>query len=457
MKNPNIIFFTIDGLRADKFEGNDKSSITPNLDSLRKKGTYFSQAISCADGTTLALNAMFSGMFPFRTGTRAKEVQMNRSNFIHILKNNDFHIYGVIPNLTSLSRYKFTFENSVNSFKATPPNIEHLWEGAGKKILNLFEPGRMKEPWFCYIHPLDLHDPLIVQDEFNNEKFGDSKYEKVLSSMDKWIGDITKHVDLDKTIIIIIADHGSIIPEGGLEYTDFEPEMKTELKIGKKIMPKSTHKIGAKIVVGLRNRIRDSRLKKANEGLTPYQIRSRLPYFRLTLFDEAIRVPLLFVGKNIPDEKNVSRQVANVDIFPTILDMLEITDDLRRDGRSLVSYFTGEEMEEREVYLHTIPYIEKSIHDKVGIRTPNYKYFRHARESSENVNLYDLRQDPQENFNIASENPDIVKEMESILVEMTGNSSIETMYEIDDKRLERIQDELRILGYKKTWEENSKK
>ena len=32
---------------------------------------------------------------------------------------------------------KFTFENSVNSFKATPPNIEHLWEGAGKKILNL--------------------------------------------------------------------------------------------------------------------------------------------------------------------------------------------------------------------------------------------------------------------------------------------------------------------------------
>ena len=41
MKNPNIIFFTIDGLRADKFEGNDKSSITPNLDSLRKKGTYF--------------------------------------------------------------------------------------------------------------------------------------------------------------------------------------------------------------------------------------------------------------------------------------------------------------------------------------------------------------------------------------------------------------------------------
>ena len=98
----NILFLTLDGLRADKFTGKTKTAITPNLDSLLKKGTYFDQAISCADGTTLSLNAILNGMFPFRTGTRAKEVQIISSNFIHILKNNGFHIYGVIPNLTSL-------------------------------------------------------------------------------------------------------------------------------------------------------------------------------------------------------------------------------------------------------------------------------------------------------------------------------------------------------------------
>ena len=453
----NILFLTLDGLRADKFTGKTKTAITPNLDSLLKKGTYFDQAISCADGTTLSLNAILNGMFPFRTGTRAKEVQIISSNFIHILKNNGFHIYGVIPNLTSLSRFKFTFENSVNSFQGTPPNVQHLWEGTGQKILNLFESNQMKEPWFCYIHPLDLHDPLIVQDEFNNEKFGNSKYEKVLSSMDKWVGDIIKHVEHDKTLIIITADHGSIIPKGDLEYVDFEPEFKTGLNIGKKLMPHSTHKIGMKIFVGLRNRIRDSRLKKANEGLTPYQIRSRLPHFRLTLFDELIRIPLLFVGKNIPGDKQVSRQVANVDIFPTILDLLELSDNLQRDGRSLIPYFRGDIMEEREVYLHTIPYVEKSIDDKVGIRTPNYKYFRYAREPSENVNLYDLEKDPQENNNIASENPEIVKEMEGILEELTKNATIESMDDMDDKRLERIHDELRLLGYKKTLKENSNK
>ena len=112
------------------------------------------------------------------------------------------------------------------------------------------------------------------------------------------------------------------------------------MEVGKKIMPNFTHKFGAKIIVGIRDKIRDSRLKKANEGLTPYQKRSRLPYFRLTLFDEAIRTPLLFLGKNIPENKIISEQVSNLDIFPTILEKIGISDNLRRDGRSLIPYFS---------------------------------------------------------------------------------------------------------------------
>ena len=226
----NILFLTIDGLRADKFKGLGKTAITPNIDSMLSKGIYFNQAISCADGTTLSLNAIFSGMFPFRTGTRAKEVHMNKSNYIHLLKNNGYHIYGIVPELTSLSRLRFNFENNIKTFKATPPNVEHLWEGTGKKILDLLKPDKMKEPWFCYLHPLDLHDPYIVPEEFDDGKFGENEYEKVLSSMDKWIGKIINSVNLDETIIILTADHGNIIPEGGLGYADFEPEFRQILR-----------------------------------------------------------------------------------------------------------------------------------------------------------------------------------------------------------------------------------
>ena len=71
--------------------------------------------------------------------------------------------------------------------------------------------------------------------------------------------------------------------------------------------------------------------------------------------------------------------------------------------------------------------------------------------------MYDLRQDPQENFNIASENPDIVKEMEKILEDFTKNSNVEMNYKIDSKRLSKIEYELQLLGYKKTWKEDFKK
>ena len=42
----NILFLTIDGLRADKLYGKFKTSKTPFLDSLIEKGTYFEKSIS---------------------------------------------------------------------------------------------------------------------------------------------------------------------------------------------------------------------------------------------------------------------------------------------------------------------------------------------------------------------------------------------------------------------------
>ena len=435
----NILFLTIDGLRADKFKGLGKTAITPNIDSMLSKGIYFNQAISCADGTTLSLNAIFSGMFPFRTGTRAKEVHMNKSNYIHLLKNNGYHIYGIVPELTSLSRLRFNFENNIKTFKATPPNVEHLWEGTGKKILDLLKPDKMKEPWFCYLHPLDLHDPYIVPEEFDDGKFGENEYEKVLSSMDKWIGKIINSVNLDETIIILTADHGNIIPEGGLGYADFEPEFKNEIKIGKTILPKNTQKFAKNVLVKFKEEIRERRLKKANKDLTPYQKRSRLPYFRLTLFDEAIRVPLLFLGKNIPKDKIITEQICNADILPTVIDLINIKDSSRRDGRSLIPFFNGDKMKEEYIYLHTMPYEEESEYDKVGVRTPEYKYFRHARNRSENINLYDLINDPFENFNIVNKKNEIAREMENVLVELTENFSIDNTDKIDDAKLEKIE------------------
>ena len=55
---PNIIFLVVDGLRSDQAYGNKKETITPNLDSIIKKGVFFKNSHSSADGTNLSLNCI---------------------------------------------------------------------------------------------------------------------------------------------------------------------------------------------------------------------------------------------------------------------------------------------------------------------------------------------------------------------------------------------------------------
>ena len=78
--HPNIIFFLIDGLRADQCFGKDKTSFTPNIDSLRKKGTYFTNSFTSVDGTIVSLNTIFNSNFQVGNSARNKKIVLNENN-----------------------------------------------------------------------------------------------------------------------------------------------------------------------------------------------------------------------------------------------------------------------------------------------------------------------------------------------------------------------------------------
>ena len=77
-------------------------------------------------------------------------------------------------------------------------------------------------------------------------------------------------------------------------------------------------------------------------------------------------------------------------------------------------------LEEKPIYLHTIPYVKVSPYDRVGLRTAKYKYFRNNDDPKQDVHLYDLDLDPKENNNIAKENPDVVNNLENSLLSHLG-------------------------------------
>ena len=476
---PNIIFLLLDSFRSDKCYGKNKTSKTPNLDALIKDSVYFSNTIASADGTILSLNSLFTGLFPFKTGIRAKKLQLHDENFIDVLKKKGYHVYVITPQTTYFSPL-YDYENLDKNMCPKPdkpilvdrkensqeieidPEFkekkifreknftggEILSAGMGQKIVDILTSKEMKEPWFFYIHMLDLHWPHVVPSEFNNDNFGQSHYERVLSAVDYWLGKFLEKIDMNSTLFVLTGDHGHVIPVDNKDVTTFEPDLTLGLNVGKNLMPKFTHGVGAKFFVGLRGMIRDIRLVKADKKLTSYDKRSRLPPFTFSLFDESIRIPLVFSGYGI-SPKIISQQVRNVDIFPTIFDIIGLSNKKQTlHGKSMLPLFHGKKMKELPAYFHSLPYEKISPDDIVGIRTSKLKYFRGSRDPKKNVNLYDLSKDPWENFNIAKEKPDLVNKMEQLLTEITTDNLPEYgIDEISKKELAIIEKELKELGY----------
>ena len=465
---PNIIFFLIDGLRADQCFGKDKTSSTPNIDSLRKKGTYFTNAFTSVDGTLLSLSTIFHSIYPIKTPRVRNKVTLQKSNLFDILVKNGYQINGLVAKLLAFTDIINYFENNdktydyfkdmnkMNNFLLTNSS------GLTDEIIQFLKSRTSKKPWFYYIHVNTLHPlkeyyasydsnrSLLTHGikDFNHEKFGSSLYERTVSWIDHELGKILEHVDLDNTILILTSDHGQSIPYGDHPEVDFEPKLQNTVDFGKKLLPKSAHKIGGQFLSNVRKSVGKRKLNKANQKLTNYQKRSRETFDKVSLFDEMLHIPLLFAGNHI-NSRTVSDLVHHTDILPTLCELVNINLNQVIHGRSLVPLIEGNKIEEKPIYLRTRLSLDPKPNerDSVGIRTINYKYFRSAYDVNENIHLFDLKNDPYENSNIMKTNKKLVTQFEKTLLEMQKNNFSEYVDEEDTEELKEIEYELRKMGY----------
>ena len=476
-KLPNIIFLLVDGLRADQCFGKDKTSVTPNIDSLIQKGMYFTNAYSSVDGTIVSLNTIFNGDFQIGNSSRAQKVNLKQNNLIEVLKRKGYHIYGTLPNFASFDSLLEQFENKIeentnkNDVTIDPveaqfkeeeiegSHSEHernkatLPTGLTEKIIKILNSDSIKEPFFGYFHIFDLHplregkNPIGIEG-FDKEEYGASTFSKTVSSIDFWLGKILENVNLENTILILTADHGERIPYENTRAVDFQPKLENTVKIGKKLLPKSAHKIGGKFLHNIRKSVGKSKLEKSNKTLTNYEKRSRETFDNVSLFDEMLHIPLLLVTKQLKT-KNNDKYVHHTDILPTLCTLANIEINHKIHGRNLVSLIEKNNSNDQAIYVRTRPYIDEKpdTRDLKGIRTSEYKYFRSQYDKNENVHLYDLKQDPYENNNIADENKELILEFEKKIIEFEKNDLSNDDDDLSEEELTKISGQLKKLGY----------
>ena len=477
---PNILFIVIDSLRADKCYGDKKTSVTPNIDSLIKNGTYFSQNITSAPSTIPSMYSILTSLYPFECVTQEGNffvINPEINNYVKNLERNGYSCYATLPILISYLGFDKVFKANLETFHRTST----LYNGLGEKIIQRLKSFSMTESWFYYLHLYDLmwisesanFNSEDGPDEIRNEKYGENQYERIFSVMDAWFGRILQNLNLKNTLVVITADHGTDI---GVYNSEMEESNKVfqELrkhdpgigfKIGQKIahkLPKSmspvrkkvAEKYTSKTYEKIKDKVKPELEKIEKSELRPYEKRlmqnAVLPTAHV--FDDRVHVPLIFSGYNIPSNKIINQQIRSVDIFPTITDIIGLSDvNYGKRGRSLLPIIQGKNLEELPAYIETATNSVKTQTDNsIGIRTSKFKYFRDRNDPTKNVHLYDLKNDPLEEKNIADGRKDMIEEMEKHLVEILKGESFQhsqSNEEFGEEQSDIIDSELKRLGY----------
>jgi arylsulfatase A-like enzyme len=99
-----------------------------------------------------------------------------------------------------------------------------------------------------------------------------------------------------------------------------------------------------------------------------------------TLWDDGTRVPLILAGDGITPGQVCGRPAELLDIYPTLIELLDLPENGTLEGHSLVP-----------------PAITTHNHDNHGVRTEDWRYIRYADGSEE---LYHMKEDPNEWHNL---------------------------------------------------------
>ena len=357
MKKPNILFLLIDQLRVDRI------LYFKEFRELRDIGVFFPQMITYAPYTVASLHSLFAGMYGTENGVDSYYGsldfdQKNCFTLAQYLKENGYYTKADTFSKILLPHQGFD-EVSIHDEFQDNITLKH------KEIL---EKTLTNNPFFLFLHYGKIHTGILKEvvnkfDDFDERYFSNyeenlKRYDSFVSSASSYLGSILglcKEKGLfDNTLFIIMTDHGCSLGE--------------------------------------------------REGEKCYGVFT---------YDYTIVTFAFFIYKNLfPLNKEIRILIRNIDIAPTILDILNLPQKKgykSMQGQSLLPIISGNESNDREAYVETAglsgPYPSPYKPNICAIRTKEWKLIYN--ESTNMKELYNLQTDPQEKVNLSGQNLEI--------------------------------------------------
>jgi len=351
----NVLLFTLDTTRADHIGCYGYPLIkTPNIDAVAADGVLFQNATAQCPLTLPSHSSMFTGSYPFFHGVRDNGgfyLEKEQVTLAEVLRQAGWATSAFIGAFVLDSRWGIDqgFDYYYDNFdfaKYKKISLDSVQREGGEVISAFFEWFESKAPekFFSWIHLYDPHTPYEPPEPYRTEYEGREYglYDGEIAYADSLVGRVLESLRekgrLEKTVVIIVGDHGESLGEHH----------------------ESAH-----------------------------------GFF---IYDATVSVPLII---RIPSAelrgKTVAAQVRNIDLMPTLCELLGLPEPGDVQGKSLLPLIAGRNAgPEREAYSESYyPRYHYGWSELKSLRTSRYKFIQAPRPE-----LYDLSLDPREQSNI---------------------------------------------------------
>ncbi|MBW2977258.1 sulfatase-like hydrolase/transferase [Candidatus Woesearchaeota archaeon] len=397
MRNFNVILISLDCVRPDHLSCYGYNKInTKNIDSIAKESIIFTQAICQAPYTPASHASIFTGLNPYNHGIRQLHGDKLNKKCITLAETLKKHGYYCVAFIGADALNKvYSLNKGFDEYHQPSDDKKIKFAGVAvndwtNKLVNWFSSNKNKK-FFLFLHHFATHHggSILLPKDCKKNKFFDYyddkiKYfdEKIMALL---IEELSKYNLLEKTIIIITADHGECL----YEHNEFD---------------------------------------------------SRCLGHRKFLYDSTLRVPLIIKIPNLKPKK-IDSLVRLIDIFPTITGFLGVNFSQKIDGINLLPLILNKKKEIKYAYSETK--LDKRL---ISIRTEKWKLIFDG-DTFEPNQLYNLKKDPKELINLMYENKDIVNRLKSILINIIKSSKEEKREAMTKSDEDYIKQKLKNLGY----------
>jgi arylsulfatase A-like enzyme len=225
----NVLIITLDTTRADVLGcyGNQQVK-TPHLDRLGRQGIRFENCYSPVPLTLPSHCTIFTGKYPIGHGVRNNGtfyLNDNHHTLTEIYQKKGYHTYAVISAFVLLSKFGLkqgfdVYDDSLDSYKIVNTFNSEITADAIYEKFSTWFTENWQQKFFAWIHFYDPHSPYQPPQQFFKKEDIRNKealYRGEVSFMDVYIGKIMEDLEkkdiLDKTLVVVVGDHGEAFGE----------------------------------------------------------------------------------------------------------------------------------------------------------------------------------------------------------------------------------------------------